>query len=770
MPPILPRDLPAAGSVNPNTALIIDDGVIVQKATPLDLVNAAIPLASQAEAEAGADNVKRTTSLRMKQAISAQIKDPLGASTGSSLAGWISEIAGAQAESVLTSLRRLPAFPEMLSGGGAVTASILQATIDAVSALGGGIVMLRRGVTYSLNQAPIVKDNVRLDMNGAKLLLQLSGANDQGVRLRNNAHIHGGLIEVQYTDPGAGSIQASVGAPISIGPIYGAGGTVGSPSPDEAVHDWSVRDMVLSSNKQVWADMATVTGSISTTTLTVTAVASGSLYPGQTISGTGVTNGTTIVSQLTGTSGGAGTYQVSVSQTVASTTISSRARIGSGAITIMGGAYNGVIENIDVPDNAFMLGGIMIDWGTVGPITSSDTLANMNANKAAWQGGTAYTSHPNNITIRNIRIGALSASYKGQDTGSFGVRISAAFNIAFDGIYIKSTTNGSVIHTGGDLGFEFAPAAIRPMACKGNRFERIVVEDCKNGLLGFSDSYADNVARAIANGYINMVAPMMETDVCFRQITGKGSGSASTANYGFRVIQQYGGSLEDIQVQGFLYGVQIDELVRGVTVERAHAFRNFRDGILVDHAGNDPEDIVISDAWCHDNGLDTAGYSNSAGLKIGNSRRVIVERGRFGRAGENDPTQKVGVAISSGSIGAEIRSPRLQSARSADGVGLAVLTSNSYNAVGLIDNPRYDALYLPARYSGLDCIPVKRDGATRYKTTTAATLVGLIVAQGDILEFTDAVSAGFVGRYAVAAGTISGGNLNTLTKTFGLIS
>jgi hypothetical protein len=62
------------------------------------------------------------------------------------------------------------------------------------------------------------------------------------------------------------------------------------------------------------------TGSISGTTLTVTAVASGFVGVGSTISGTGVTGGTTITGLGTGT-GGTGTYTVSVSQTVASTTI-----------------------------------------------------------------------------------------------------------------------------------------------------------------------------------------------------------------------------------------------------------------------------------------------------------------------------------------------------------------------------------------------------------------------------------------------------------------
>ena len=52
---------------------------------------------------------------------------------------------------------------------------------------------------------------------------------------------------------------------------------------------------------------ATVTGSIATTTLTVTAIASGSLYDNQPISGTGVTVGTLISNQLTGTNTAAAT-------------------------------------------------------------------------------------------------------------------------------------------------------------------------------------------------------------------------------------------------------------------------------------------------------------------------------------------------------------------------------------------------------------------------------------------------------------------------------
>jgi len=68
------------------------------------------------------------------------------------------------------------------------------------------------------------------------------------------------------------------------------------------------------------ANQAVFTGSVALTTMTVTAVTSGTIVVGTGISGTGITAGTTVTAILTGT-GGVGTYTVSASQTVSSTTI-----------------------------------------------------------------------------------------------------------------------------------------------------------------------------------------------------------------------------------------------------------------------------------------------------------------------------------------------------------------------------------------------------------------------------------------------------------------
>ncbi|MEO7687719.1 MAG: hypothetical protein ABIS51_00430 [Sphingomonas sp.] len=70
--------------------------------------------------------------------------------------------------------------------------------------------------------------------------------------------------------------------------------------------------------------VAQVTASIASGVMTVSAVASGALVAGQILSGPGVTAGTTIIAQLSGTAGGNGTYSVTPARTVSSNSFSAR--------------------------------------------------------------------------------------------------------------------------------------------------------------------------------------------------------------------------------------------------------------------------------------------------------------------------------------------------------------------------------------------------------------------------------------------------------------
>lgn len=74
----------------------------------------------------------------------------------------------------------------------------------------------------------------------------------------------------------------------------------------------------ISGSITVTGEVGSFTGSITGTTLNVTAITSGVVSPGQTIAGSGLTAGTKVVRWLTGTEFGVGTYEVSASQTFAS--------------------------------------------------------------------------------------------------------------------------------------------------------------------------------------------------------------------------------------------------------------------------------------------------------------------------------------------------------------------------------------------------------------------------------------------------------------------
>jgi len=124
-----------------------------------------------------------------------------------------------------------------------------------------------------------------------------------------------------------------------------------TPSPDEAqdafdmlndmIDQWSNEDMMIFYKTEIIYPItpgqtqytigpggqigASITGSINGNILTVTAITSGAVAVNQTLSGTGITPGTTITQMLTGAGGNVnevGTYQLNISQSVASTAIS----------------------------------------------------------------------------------------------------------------------------------------------------------------------------------------------------------------------------------------------------------------------------------------------------------------------------------------------------------------------------------------------------------------------------------------------------------------
>jgi hypothetical protein len=137
------------------------------------------------------------------------------------------------------------------------------------------------------------------------------------------------------------------------------------------------------------ASTSSVTGSIADDLMTVTAVGSGTLYPGTTLSGTGVSTGTVILSQVSGTTGGVGTYLVSIGgQSAASTTIS--------------GTYGTLTIGTLTTTPTFAVGDILNATGSV----VAGTTITANITGSGGTGGTMVVN--NNTVVSSQTISAVS--------------------------------------------------------------------------------------------------------------------------------------------------------------------------------------------------------------------------------------------------------------------------------------------------------------------------------------------------------------------------
>jgi hypothetical protein len=113
--------------------------------------------------------------------------------------------------------------------------------------------------------------------------------------------------------------------PSSVTVIRGQSNRVSEPRAGDYAVMWPLLSERISTNTDSYDDVA-FTGEISGTTLTVTAMINGTIILGKQLEANGVAANTLINSQLSGTTGGVGTYQVSVSQSLASTAMQTGSR------------------------------------------------------------------------------------------------------------------------------------------------------------------------------------------------------------------------------------------------------------------------------------------------------------------------------------------------------------------------------------------------------------------------------------------------------------
>lgn len=153
------------------------------------------------------------------------------------------------------------------------------------------------------------------------------------------------------------------------------------------------------SASSIAAATSAFTGSIAGNVLTVTAVGSGVVRPGTTISGTNVATGTKVVSQLSGTPGGIGTYAVSIpDQDVdAGTAIS-----GTYGILTVGGTVVGLFAPGQILSGSGVATGTTVTQLITGTGGSGSTLAVDNNTVVGSTAISAQTNIETKWTVRSF--------------------------------------------------------------------------------------------------------------------------------------------------------------------------------------------------------------------------------------------------------------------------------------------------------------------------------------------------------------------------------
>lgn len=286
------------------------------------------------------------------------------------------------------------------SGTLIVGQSISGGTISVGTIITGFITGTGGTGTYTVNNTQTVASTT---VNAVGHLIYLNGADNVTFDGLNSG---GNSLTILNTAPGAANsitfVNDATNNTITRCIIQGVGSSATNGVINFGFGVTSGNDGNIISNNTITAPTtggASVTGSIATTTLTVTAVTSGILAVGQIITGTGVSAGTIITALGTGT-GGAGTYTVSISQTVASTSITAT---GAGA------PINGIVSvgSSSVADNS----GITISNNNISdyynPISVSNAILINNTVANSTSGWTISANKLFQTTTKRYTTGAI---------------------------------------------------------------------------------------------------------------------------------------------------------------------------------------------------------------------------------------------------------------------------------------------------------------------------------------------------------------------------
>jgi hypothetical protein len=418
----------------------------------------------------------------------------------------------------------------------------------------------------------------------------------------------------------------------------------------------------------------------------------------------------------------------------------------------VGGIYNGILENIVVPDSA-TCSGVHFDWGNVGTVSSGA----IPATRVAYDAGECFTTHPNNIIISNLTVGNLSYPLASPDVGTRAVRLSACYGITIQNVKVGGTTYAAFNHVGGDLGFEFALPEVRFSACRGTSVRNL--QAVNSGLFGaYIDTYADNIAGAVSSGYSPIFSTIMEGDITIDQFTSEGSG-LNVNQDGIRLEFVNGVYIKDANILSHNYGMYIDQSAQNIKVEKGNYYNNQRDGIAIrDNA--DTRYINIDSVVAKNNGL-YASASSPSGIKISGGNSINVQNCFLGATDEEYQTR--GLLVETGANHVKIVNNAVLEVVSG-GVAFLLTADGDYDSIDIFNGNVYNGTVGTA-YSGQQIYPIARE-----YDPISQNLVGLWYASRTFLSADTTPPSGTWkagDRILYSGGTLAGGYTGTVCITSG---
>lgn len=366
------------------------------------------------------------------------------------------------------------------------------------------------------------------------------------------------------------------------------------------------------------------------------------------------------------------------------------------ALQGMGSIYNGIVENVIVPSNA-LCSGIHFDWGNVGTVSSGS----IPATRTAYDAGECYTTHPNNIIIRNLTVGDLSYPLAAPDLGTRAVRLSACYGITIENVKVGGTTYAAFNHVGGDLGFEFAQADVRLFACRGTSVKNFQADN--SGQWGaYIDTYADNIAGAVSSGYAPIFDVLMQGDITLDQFTTVGLG-LNTNEDGIRLEFVKGVYVKDAICFNHNHGMYIDQSAQNIKVEKGNYYYNQRDGIAI-RDNVDTRYINIDSVVAQRNGL-YASASIPSGIKVSGGTSINVQNCFLGSTSED--YQVTGLFVDAAAVHVKIVNNTVLEVV-AGGFAFDISDDGVYTAVDIFNGNVYNGTVGTA-YTGQRIYPIARE-------------------------------------------------------------